>query len=138
MNSIFDQIPTHLDLPSEDQLPHSQAAEFYYRRGLRHEFLGLIQSAIEAYNFAILQDPTHANAYFSRGSLLKSSNICEALQDLAKASDLYFEQMNCENHRKAKLALETLRIANRLPKNTALQPLRIETAAIRVKPAAAG
>jgi tetratricopeptide (TPR) repeat protein len=109
MNPIFDQILRHLELPSEDCLPHSQAAEFYYRRGLRREFFGLIQGAIEAYNFAILQDPTHANAYFNRGLLFKSSNkIREALQDLSKASDLYFEQMNCENYRKAKLALNTL------------------------------
>lgn len=109
MNPAFDKILNHLELPSEDCLPHSQAAEFYYRRGLRHEFMGMIQGAIEDYNFAILQDPTHANAYFKRGLLFKSSNkISEALRDLSKAADLYFEQMNCENYRKAKLVLETL------------------------------
>lgn len=109
MNPLFDQILNHLELPADDSLPQSQAAEFYYRRGLRHEFLGLIQSAMEAYNFAILEDPTHANAYFNRGLLFKSrNNIHNALKDLSKASDLYFEQMNCENYRKVKLVLETL------------------------------
>jgi tetratricopeptide (TPR) repeat protein len=109
MDPMLDQILCHLELPAENGLPQSQAAEFYYRRGLRHEFLGLIQGAIEAYNFAILQDPNHANAYFNRGLLFKSRNkIREALQDLFKASDLYFEQMNCENYRKARLAIDTL------------------------------
>ncbi len=80
-----------------------ESASFFYERGNSHAKLGNMAGAIADYTEAIKKDTNYAEAYHRRGVLyLESGAKQKAVDDLRKASLLYFEKGEIEGYHQAR------------------------------------
>jgi tetratricopeptide (TPR) repeat protein len=80
-----------------------ESASFFYERGNSHAKLGNVAGAMADYTEAIKKDSTYAQAYHKRGVLyLESGSKQKAVDDLRKASLLYFEKGEIDGYHQAR------------------------------------
>lgn len=99
--------------------PNTVNAESYFQRALSQERLGDKQQAIEDYTAAIRFNANYAQAYHNRGVLNNAVGYRKkAIDDLRKASKLYFEQEDLENYEKTRdLAKELYELPSAIANN---------------------
>ncbi|MGY6530438.1 MAG: tetratricopeptide repeat protein [Cyanobacterium sp.] len=79
------------------------SAIFFFERGNSYSKLGNVSGAIADYTEAIKQDRDYAEAYHKRGILyLESGEKQKAVDDLRKASLLYFEKGEIDSYHQAR------------------------------------
>ncbi|MBE9048452.1 DnaJ domain-containing protein [Pleurocapsales cyanobacterium LEGE 10410] len=93
----------------------STVAKAYYYQGRARYSLGYAQPAIESYNLAIAQEENYPQAYYYRGIAYKELQIISsAMEDIAKASELFRLQKNFgAYHRSRKIVSELSRSRKR-------------------------
>ncbi|MBF2055882.1 MAG: tetratricopeptide repeat protein [Cyanobacterium sp. T60_A2020_053] len=80
-----------------------ESASFLFARANSHYRLGNLAGAIADYTEAINKDPRYAEAYHKRGILyLETGTKQKAVDDLRKASLLYFEKGEIDSYRQAR------------------------------------
>ncbi|MBE9222236.1 tetratricopeptide repeat protein [Cyanobacterium stanieri LEGE 03274] len=92
-----------VEVLSQELRVKPDSATFFYERGNSHHKLGNVSGAIADYTEAIKKDGNHAQAYHKRGILyLDSGERQKAVDDLRKASLLYFEKGEIESYHQAR------------------------------------
>lgn len=92
-----------VEILSQELRVKPDSASFFYERGNSHSKLGNISGAIADYTEAIHKNQDYAQAYHKRGVLyLESGAKQKAVDDLRKASLLYFEQGDIDSYHQAR------------------------------------
>ncbi|AUC61353.1 hypothetical protein AA637_09405 [Cyanobacterium sp. HL-69] len=92
-----------VEILSQELRVKPDSASFFYERGNSHSKLGNISGAIADYTEAIKKDGDYAEAYHKRGILyLDSGAKQKAVDDLRKASLLYFEKGEIDSYHQAR------------------------------------
>lgn len=85
-------------------------AKAHYYQGRARYSLGYAQPAIESYNLAIAQEKNYPQAYYYRGIAYKELQIiASAVEDLAKASELFRLQKNYGAYRRSRKIVNELK-----------------------------
>ncbi len=88
---------------SQELRSQPDSADFFYQRGLSYEKLGNKAGAMEDYTEAIKKDSSFAKAYHKRGVLYIDDGVKQkAVDDLRKATLLYFEQGDIDSYHQAR------------------------------------